>query len=535
VVLFTFATMITINLILINSDKNVNNFDSEDLRTAGISGKIYIDDDNPNINWSVAKKDGICTGNGTYSDPYVIKDLEIDGEGLGSCIWINNSEVYFRIENCTLFNSGEGFNDAGINLINVNNGRILNNNCSNNNNKGIRLWNCNSSIISGNTANNNYYYGIYLYNSNNNTISGNIVYNSEVGITMQNSYNNVVSGNLMNECGLKLHGNLEILLSLEIDTTNLVNGKPVYYYTNEVNLRSYNFMNAGQLILVNCSGSLISNMIVSHTTIAIALHFCNNNIISGNTLNNNRYYGICLYSSNNNDISGNTANTNGCNGICFFDSNNNNISGNTVNNNNFWGGITLSHCNNNIVSENTVKNNTFNGMYIQNCNNNTFSKNTVSNSVYYHGMYFENCINNIISGNILNNNNWSGICLVDSTYNSISGNTANYNGDCGILLFRSTYNTISQNTANYNQWGTFLYYSDYNTVSGNILLGNDECIVEMNCQGNIIQDNDCTLAPSLAYFPIILTIIIPIMAVSVFIIYQNRKRFRKPQEDLDFI
>jgi parallel beta-helix repeat protein len=512
-IIFTLTLQITMNPSLITGNNSINNFDNEKLKTSAVSGKIHIDDDNPSINWTVAKNDGICTGNGTYSDPYIIEDLEIDGEGSGSCIWIDNSEVYFRIENCTLFNSGEDYHDAGIRLVNVNNGQILNNNCSNNNNKGIRLWNCNNSIISGNTLNKNGN-GIALYCSHNNTISENTVNNSSIGILLEGHLggrNNVVSGNLMNECGLKIHGNLEVLLSHEIDTTNLVNGKPLYYYTNEVNLRSYNFTNVGQAILVNCSDSLISNLNVSFTTIAISLHYCNNNIISGNTLNNNTYYSITLVYSNYNLISGNAANTNKAIGIMLVDSNNNTVSGNTVNDNTYHG-MYLYNCNNNTVSENAMNNHNFNGMYLYNCNYNGVSENTMNNN-NYHGMSFENSKNNIVSGNIVNNNNWSGMCLIDSNYNIISGNTVNHNTECGIVLF----------------------YSNYNTISGNNLIGNDECIVEVNCQGNVIQDNDCTLTPSLAYLPIIFTIGITIIVVSVFIIDQNRKRFRKPQEDLEFL
>jgi len=536
-ILFALAPKITINPSFITGNSDVTNLDRENLRISAVSGKIHIDDESPIINWTVAKKDGICTGNGTYSDPYIIEDLEIDGEGSGSCIWIDNSEVYFRIENCTLFNSGEGFHDAGIKLVNVNNGQMLNNNCSNNNNKGIRLWNCNNSIISGNTVNNNIFYGIVLYCSHNNTISGNTVSNTYVGIILEGNLggsNNIVSGNSMNECGLKIHGNLETLLSHEIDTTNLVNGKPLYYCTNEVNLSSNDFPNAGQVILVNCSDSLISNLIVSYTTIAISLHYCNNNIISGNTLNNNTYYGIFLSNSDNNYVSENIANTNDVSGICLFDSNNNYVSGNTVNNNTY-NGMYLSNCNNNTFSENAINNNhNFNGMYLYNCNNNTFSENIINNN-NYHGMCFENSKNNIVSGNIVNNNNWSGIGLVDSNYNIISGNTAIYNTECGIVLFHSNYNTLSGNTANNNEYGIFLYTSNYNTISGNNLIGNDKCIIEVNCQGNVIQDNDCTLEPSLNYLPAILIISVIIVGVSVFMIYKNGKMFKKPQEDLDFL
>ena len=516
--------LITLEILLVSApkitftaDNNVINFDKENLIISAVSGKIHIDDDNPIINWTVAKKDGICTGNGTYSDPYVIEDLEIDSKGSGSCILIENSEVYFRIENCTLFNSGEGYREAGIHLVNVNNGQMLNNNCSNNSNKGIRLWNCNNSIISGNILNKNFFYGITLYGSHNYTISGNIISNTYIGIIMQaygpfKGDNNVITGNLMNGCGLKMHGNLETLLSHEIDTTNLVNGKPLYYYTNEVNLSSNDFPNAGQVMLVNCSDSFISNLKISYTTIAISLHYCNNNIISGNTLNNNTYYGIFLVYSDNNYISGNNANNNNGSGICLWDSNYNILSGNTANNNYFYGGI-----------------------YLINCDNNTILENTANNSKRFHGICIENSNNNIVSGNNVNNNNWSGIYLWDSNYNILSGNTAFYNIECGIILFESNYNTISRNTANYNQWGIILYTSSYNTILGNIVIGNDECIVELNCQGNVIQDNDCTLTPLLNYLPSILIISTAIIGVSIFMIYKNSKMFKKPQEDLDFL
>lgn len=44
-----------------------------------------------------AKTAGICTGQGTYSDPYVIQDLVIDAGESGSCILIENSNDYFKI------------------------------------------------------------------------------------------------------------------------------------------------------------------------------------------------------------------------------------------------------------------------------------------------------------------------------------------------------------------------------------------------------------------------------------------------------
>ena len=457
--LFALSPVITTNLSFTTGNTNKNSeysddisLDNKNLKISAISGKIHIIN---NSGWVAFKNAGNCTGEGTYSEPYVIEDLEIDGGGSGSCILIENSTAYFRIENCSVSDSHEG-----IMLSNVSNSQLIDNYCSsirrgiylrnsNNNNlsgniaydndfciyliysnnntvsentvnlgsNGIDLFSCNNNTISGNTLNHNYFRGIHLFSCNNNTISGNTLNNNwfgiyivgdnnditgnflnynHYGIYLYNSNNISLSGNIMNECGLALSGSIEDLRSYCIDTTNLVNDKPLYYYANEVNLDSSNFTNAGQVLLVNCNDSLISNLDVSYCT--NYYYYCNYNNISGNTANLG-VYGIYLSNSNYNNISGNTANL---------------------------------------------------------------------------GVY--------------------GIYLSNSNYNNISGNTANNNSERGIQLSSSDYNTISGNTANNNKdTGIYLYRSNYNTVSGNTLLGNDECIVEINCKGNTFSDNgSCT-------------------------------------------
>ncbi len=96
--------------------KEIIGFDPDRLKTSQALAKIYI-----NNNWSDAKAAGICTGEGTFSEPYVIRDKMFNGSGYESCILIENSNEYFRIENYTLFES-----EIGINLYNTSNG-IMNN------------------------------------------------------------------------------------------------------------------------------------------------------------------------------------------------------------------------------------------------------------------------------------------------------------------------------------------------------------------------------------------------------------------------
>jgi len=401
-IFFAFSPIFITNIRFTVRDRDITSnyddkFNHNNLKISAVSGKIHIDG---NSGWAAFRAAGNCTGSGNYTHPYIIEDKVVDGSGSGSCIVINNSNVYFRIENCTVYNSG-GFEyphpKAGIQLNNVTRGTLVLNNCTNNY-RGIHLKNCNNNTISGNTANNNFAgislgdsenntisgnsaninaagislgdsenntvsgntanennYGIHLGDSENNTISGNTANENNYGIALFSSYNNTISGNIMNKCGLEfIIPSLEMLLSNKIDTTNLVNGKPLYYYTNEVNLGVNDFINAGQVILVNVTNSLISNLNVSYSSEGISLYYCNNNMISGNIANNN-LKGIGLSSSNNNTISGNTANNN----TYGIDSggDDNTISGNTANNNVV--GISLGNCNSCIILGNTVNNNNY--------------------------------------------------------------------------------------------------------------------------------------------------------------------------------
>ncbi|GAH68445.1 unnamed protein product, partial [marine sediment metagenome] len=127
---------------------------------------ILIDDLDVNLNWSkTALENDWCSGSGTWDNPYKIENVTIDGQSLNSCIEIKNSNVYFIIQNCIVYNSGPS-DESGLYLFNVNNSRIINSTCSNNNNYnfGIRLSSSNNITIFGNVANNNYH-GILLENS----------------------------------------------------------------------------------------------------------------------------------------------------------------------------------------------------------------------------------------------------------------------------------------------------------------------------------------------------------------------------------
>ena len=377
------------NCLKVNSDKclvhnDIISFNKKSLKHSKISGPVNIDDNDPGSNWFVARDTGICTGNGTYSDPYIIEDLVIDGEGSGSCILIENSNVYFRIENCTIFNSGYGYADAGIKLVSVSNGTLSKNNVNNNNNHGIRFDHSNDNKILDNSVNNNVDDGIYLYYSDNNDILwNNVSYNYIHGIYFDESHINHISGNTVNNNG----------------------GDGIsspWYVNSNFNIVSGNTVsnNGGDGIELSFSSytSVAGNTVENNGNFGITLNGYDN-LISGNTANSNMY-GIRLDRCYDSEIFRNTANNNIHIGIWVSEGSNNKVSENFVLINGDCG-ISVS-ADYHTISGNTVINNNI-GIILENCDTNTIIGNTVSYNDLY-GIYVENSKNIDININIFHNN-----------------------------------------------------------------------------------------------------------------------------------
>ncbi|MFW9827726.1 MAG: nitrous oxide reductase family maturation protein NosD [Candidatus Thorarchaeota archaeon] len=328
----------TINMYDTNLSNNYEfTINKDNLGTSIDSAPIHIDDSDPAANWSVAKDAGICTGNGTYSDPYVIKNLEINAARSGSCILIENSIAFFRIEGCTLTYAGGSFGDAGITLDDVRNAQIVENDCSSND-VGILLLGTYYCSITDNTVRINDYIGIWVYDCDYNNISGNNVYsNDNYGFEIRYSSNNYISGNTVNynEIGFALwngYGNNvtgNSIISNNIYGIKLDNSHE-YIIGNNINGNG----EAGIYVHHSSGNEIIGNTIINND-IGIHLYSYNtiNNEISGNTISLHSNYGIYLEEVEYNDIAYNTI-TNNEIGIYSHSSENNEISGNYYSDNN---------------------------------------------------------------------------------------------------------------------------------------------------------------------------------------------------------
>ncbi len=272
----------------------------------------------------------------------------INGEGEPNVIRV--TEDWVNISGFTIINGDHGINlgvssycNVSNNIITGNtwgmylasttnefsgNNTITSNDVSSNDWVGIYVRESSNNTISNNTASNNHNYGIHItWHSNSNTILNNTAsYNGLAGIRTYYSINNTIANNVMVENGIFVWGVfLEHFNTHTIDTSNTVNGKPVYYWKNAIGGKIP--LGAGEVILANCTDVTVENQIMSKSTVGVLLAFSTKNNIVNNTASQDD--GITLYYSNNNTVKNNTLSYNEF-GIILGHANNNSISNNTV-------------------------------------------------------------------------------------------------------------------------------------------------------------------------------------------------------------
>ncbi|MHA2035792.1 MAG: NosD domain-containing protein [Promethearchaeota archaeon] len=440
---------------------------------------IFINDTDPNFSWSKIEADNDwCSGSGTLADPYLIENITIIRQIYKDSIEIVNSNVSFIIKNCVLENPVVGNWINGIVLDNVSNGLIANNSCLTHHNFGIYLKKSTNNTISNNLANDNdigIYLGassanntvinnicrdnreagLFIFDSHDNKVLKNQITNSSVAITVSGT-NNTFSENILEGCGFHVRatdsysymGIFNEISTHFIDTTNLIDNKPVHYHVNQEFLNNEDISNPGQVILINCSHSFLSgfnisnsykgiyvfggtNNTISNSTIqnqaeeAIFLQFSNNNTVFCNRIRNSGYGIKCSYSHSNN-LSLNEI-LNCYEGIFIEYSNYNNITGCFSNSNGI--GLGLEHSKSNIIEDSTFNYNTFTGInlpYVTDASNNIIKRNLIQFNVDY-GLYimYDDPTNNLIYFNFFIDN---GVDAYDYGTNTQwdNGTTGNY-------------------------------------------------------------------------------------------------------------
>ena len=292
------------------------------------------------------------------------------------------------------------------------------NNTGQNNSNGIYLENSDNNTLHDNEANYNAA-GIKMIFSNNNILEKNTADYNMFGINMYASSNNTLKGNSMSDncvANFTVEGveRLESDFGLDhnIDATNFVDGKSIYYLKNQSDVVIDASSNAGLVYCINCENIIIKDSVIDgRSSKGIYLYKTNNSTIDNVEISGS-YTAITLKDSHSNTIKESIVSKN-FEGIDLNQAMDNDIVNNIIKYNNTKGdglqcmghspmyGVRLHNSSNNRISENLIVNNP-EGIILSGSNSNTLSGNTIENNtkgisnrslnnLFYHN----NLINNI--------------------------------------------------------------------------------------------------------------------------------------------
>ena len=430
----------------------------------------------------------------------------IDGNGTGEVVCVNGANNV-NIENFSIQN-GYG----GVIFMNGNNNTLRN------------------SVI---TSQGN---GVGFAFSDNNTLSGNLISNNELGIGFEGEHNVLRHNNLVDN---RYSFEVSAHYIQDIDNSNTVNGKTVYYWVNQNN--KHVPPDAGYVALVNCRNMTVENLnltengqglLLAHTTYStvknvtvsrnnIGIHFVDShhNTITNSMILNNTCAGIgssieqmaewragiLFYYSHSNIINNSLITFNkGC-GIKQSYSNDNSILNSTISKNEGWGmnlgnvenvilnsnlvsenrdGILLGHSSNGIITDNIVTLNQDRGIYLYNSGSATLTRNNMTRNRYNFGVDFGaypvDPIHNVDTSNIVNGK---------PVYYWVNQHDRQVPADAGyVAIIKSENITVSNLSLSENWQGIFLAKTNNSIIEGVNVTNNQIGIYLWDCFGNKISE-----------------------------------------------
>ena len=289
-----------------------------------ITGFIFVQRDNIFID-----------GNGFW--------LQGNGDGYGFDL---TSRSNVTITNCTIASFL-----IGVHVYFSSDVFLLNNHIKSNVN-GLQIINSNGSYVLDNSFTHNGGDAVWLDWSTRNNISGNFVTDNHAGVMIIASSvimkNNSISRNNYN---FGVDGEKLSHFIIDVDTSNTVNNKPIYYWVNKQDMEVP--FDAGYVAVINSTNITVKNLTLANNYDGVLSCFNSNLTIQNVSLFYNNY-GIISWKSSNSSITGCDTEAGYC-GIWLQDSSNSSITRSRIINNRY--GIKLIRSSDNRIYHNNFLNN----------------------------------------------------------------------------------------------------------------------------------------------------------------------------------
>jgi len=275
------------------------------------------------------------------------KDFTLEGNGTDSGIYSRGTH------NLTVRNLRITKFSRGVYIQESPNSKITSNivtNCT----YGLLIDRSPQTTITDNIVTNNAWDGIFITASPNSVLTNNTVANhNKWGIYLGYSSGSTLQYNQMKNNSYNFGVSVDFIHN--IDTSNTINNKPIYYWINEQNKQVP--ADAGYVAIINSYKIKVRSLQLSRNGQSVLIVSSENSIVENSNITNNGYYGIQIVNSNNNDIFNNTITNSDLGGIALISSKSNTIINNTVKTN--GKGIYLDASNNNMIYQNNFINNTY--------------------------------------------------------------------------------------------------------------------------------------------------------------------------------
>ena len=268
------------------------------------------------------------------------KGYSIQGDGTGQGISLYN------VENITIKNTRITEFSRGIHLGHSSKNTITNNTLTNNT-YGILANRSPETTIANNVIQDNKWDGIFITASPNSLIINNNVANqSKWGIYLGYSAESTLKNNTMESNRYNFGVSVDYIH--DIDDSNTVNDKPIYYWINQLNRHVP--ADAGYVAVINSVNIEVKNLDLTKNGQGIIFVNSANNLLENSNVTGHGYYGIYLIDSSYNTVNNNTIANNDVGGIAVVSSTGNTVRNNTIKDNDT--GIYLLESNNNHIHHN---------------------------------------------------------------------------------------------------------------------------------------------------------------------------------------